>query len=333
MRRRSRRGPESVPMPSKPEPPIRIGISSCLLGEKVRFDGGHKLDHFITDTLGRFFEWVPVCPEVEAGFGTPREAMRLEDTVEGVRLRTVKNRVDLTSAMEAFAAARVAKLAEEGLGGYILKSKSPSCGLERVRIYGASNVPAKTGRGLFAEALLARFPDLPVEEEGRLCDLRIRENWVQRVFAFYRLNRLWNSRWTVRSLQNFHAEHKLTLMSHSPQATRTLGNLLARATGVPRQDIRRQYQAEFMKTLSVLATPGKHANVLQHAAGYLKKLLDPDSRREIQENIEDYRKGLIPLVVPITLIRHHLRRFDVPYLAAQVYLNPYPKELSLMNHG
>jgi uncharacterized protein YbgA (DUF1722 family)/uncharacterized protein YbbK (DUF523 family) len=319
-------------MPSKPEPPIRIGISSCLLGEKVRFDGGHKLDHFITDTLGMFFEWVPVCPEVEAGFGTPREAMRLEETAEGVQLRTVKNRADLTSTMEAFAGTRVAKLAEEGLGGYILKSKSPSCGLERVRIYGASNAPAKTGRGLFAEALLARFPDLPVEEEGRLCDLRIRENWVQRVFAFYRLNLLWNSRWTARSLQTFHAEHKLTLMSHSPQATRTLGNLLAQAAAIPRPELRLRYQSEFMKTLSVIATPGKHANVLQHAAGYLKKLLDADSRKELQENIEDYRNSIIPLVVPITLIRHHLRRFDVPYLAMQVYLNPYPKELSLLNH-
>lgn len=319
-------------MPGKLEPPIRIGISSCLLGEKVRFDGGHKLDNFITETLGKFFEWVPVCPEVEAGFGTPREPIRLEKVGSDVLLRTVKGRVDLTEKMKKYAEARVKALVKENISGYILKSKSPSCGLERVRIYKTGDVAAMTGRGLFAEALLARFPELPVEEEGRLSDLRIRENWIQRVFAFYRLNRLWDSRWTIRNLQDFHAEHKLTLLSHSPQASKALGNLVAQAKTVQREVLKQQYQAKFMRILSVMATPGKHANVLQHAAGYLKNLLDSESRREIQECIQDYRNGFFPLIVPLTLIRHHLRRFDIPYLAGQIYLNPYPKELSLQNH-
>jgi uncharacterized protein YbgA (DUF1722 family)/uncharacterized protein YbbK (DUF523 family) len=298
----------------------------------VRFDGGHKLDRFITETLGRFFEWVPVCPEAEAGFGVPRETMRLEKEGEDVRLRTIKSRVDLTSRMKRYAEERVEALSRENLSGCILKSKSPSCGIEKVRIYGGEGMPAKTGRGIFAEALISRLPDLPAEEEGRLCDPRIRENWIQRVFAFYRLNRLWESRWTVRSLQSFHAEHKLTLMSHSPQGSRSLGRLVAEAKSIPRQELRRQYQSEFLRVLSVIATPGKHANVLQHAAGYLKTFLDSGARGELQEYVEDYRKGIVPLIVPLTLIRHHLRRFNVPYLAGQVYLNPYPKELALQNH-
>jgi uncharacterized protein YbbK (DUF523 family) len=263
-------------MPNKPEPPIRIAISSCLLGETVRFDGGHKLDRFITETLGRFFEWVPVCPEVEAGFGTPREAMRLEKAGDDVRLRTVKTHLDFSEGMKRYAGLRLGALSKEGVSGYILKSKSPSCGLERVRIHGSGDVAAKTGRGLFAQALLARFPDLPVEEEGRLGNLRIRENWIQRVVAFYSLNRLWDSRWTVRSLQAFHAAHKLTLMSHSPQHSRALGNLVAQAKTIPRELLRRQYQSEFMRILSVMATPGKHANVLKHAAGYMKRLLSEE---------------------------------------------------------
>ncbi len=319
-------------MLSKPEPPIRIAVSSCLLGKKVRFDGGHKLDRFITETLGRFFEWVQVCPEVEAGFGVPRETLRLEKQGESVRLLTTKSRLDLTSRMKSYAEARVEELSKEGISGYIFKSKSPSCGMEKVRICTAGSMPAKTGRGIFADALMSRLPDLPAEEEGRLCDPRIRENWIQRVFAFYRLNRLWESRWTVRSLQAFHAEHKLTLMSHSPQGSRILGRLVGEARSIPRHELRRRYQSEFMRVLSIIATTGKHGNVLQHAAGYLKRFLDPESRSEIQECIEDYRKGIVPLIVPLTLIRHHLRRLEIPYLAGQVYLNPYPKELALQNH-
>jgi uncharacterized protein YbbK (DUF523 family) len=171
------------------DPPVRIGVSSCLLGEKVRFDGGHKRNHLIVETLGKLFEWVPVCPEVEAGFGTPREAMQLEHVEGQVRLRTVGSHRYLTSPMKAYAAKRSKALAREHLSGYILKSKSPSCGLAKVRIYGRGNIPAGAGRGFFTEALLARFPGLPVEEENRLCHPRILENWVRRVFAYHRLNR------------------------------------------------------------------------------------------------------------------------------------------------
>ncbi len=319
-------------MPGKPAPSIHIAISSCLLGEKVRFDGGHKLDRFISEILGRHFEWVPVCPEIEAGFGTPREPMRLEKTAGAVRLRTIKTHRGLTARMKKYAKARVEALSMENISGFIFKSKSPSCGLAGVQIYNTGNSPTKTGKGLFAEALLARVPDLPVEEEGRLCDLNVRENWIRRVFAFDRLNQLWNSGWTVGSLQAFHAAHKLILMSHLPQGSRKLGNLIAQANSISRQKLRRQYQSDFMQILSVRATPGKHSNVLQHAAGCLEKILDSDSKREIQGCIDDYRHGLAPLVVPLTLIRHYVQRFEIPYLAGQVYLNPCPKELSLLNH-
>jgi len=320
-------------MTHSPDPIIRIGISSCLLGEKVRYDGGHKLDTYLTKTLGRFFEWVSVCPEAETGFGTPREAMHLERIGGKLGLWTVRSRMDLTARMKAYAAARVETLYGENLSGYILKSNSPSCGLTGVRVHEAGTGPARTGRGLFADALLARFPCLPVEEDDRLCDLRIRENWIQRVFAYYRLNRLWESRWTLRKLEAFQAEHKLMLLSHSPQGVRKLGHLVAQAKYIPRQMLKREYESHFMRILSIRATPGRHANVLQHAAGYLKELLDAESRRELHHHIEDYRRGNVPRVVPLALIRHYLGRFDVPYLAGQAYLHPYPRELALENHA
>ncbi len=312
--------------------PIRIGVSACLLGEKVRFDGGHKEDRYLTQTLGRHFEWVPVCPEVELGLGTPRETIRLERDGGEVRMIVPKSGLDLTGPMREYARARVEKLAQEDLGGYVLKSNSPSCGLLRVRVYGADGVPSRSGRGLFAEALAARFPNLPIEEEGRLCDPRLRENWIERVFAYRRLQSLWGSRWNVRSLVAFHTAHKLVLLAHSPGAYQELGRLVGRAKEVPRQELRCLYHDGFMRALGLPATRGRHANVLQHMAGYFKKQLDEESRRELSGLIRDYRMELVPLIVPLTLIKHHVRTLSVSYLAGQVYLNPHPKELALLNH-
>jgi uncharacterized protein YbgA (DUF1722 family)/uncharacterized protein YbbK (DUF523 family) len=312
--------------------PIRIGISACLLGEKVRFDGGHKHDRYLTQTLGQYFEWVPVCPEVELGLGTPRETMRLEQAEGGVRLVMPKSGRDLTDPMCVYATTRVEQLERENLGGYILKSDSPSCGLMRVRVYGPAGMPSRNGQGLYAKALSERFPYLPIEEEGRLCDPRLRENWIERVFAYRRLLLLWNSRWTLQSLVAFHTAHKLVILAHSPKAFQELGRLVAGAKGIPRPELRQRYHDEFMSTLGILATRGRHANVLQHMAGYFKKQLDEDSRRELSGLIDDYRTGEVPLVVPLTLIKHYVRRFNVTYLADQVYLNPHPKELALRNH-
>lgn len=312
--------------------PIRIGISACLLGEKVRFDGGHKHDRYLTQTLGRYFEWVPLCPEVELGLGTPRETMRLEQVDGGIRLFMPKSGRDLTEPMRQFAATRTGQLALEDLDGYILKSDSPSCGLMRVRVYGPSGMPDRTGRGLFAEALAEQFPHLPIEEDGRLCDPRLRENWIERVFAYRRIKSFWRSRWTLQSLIIFHTAHKLALLAHSPKAYQELGRLVARAKDMPKSEVRLRYHTLFARALAVLATRGRHANVLQHMAGYIRKQLDEDSRRELSSLIDDYRTGEVPLIVPLTLIKHYVRRFNVTYLAGQVYLDPHPKELALRNH-
>jgi uncharacterized protein YbgA (DUF1722 family)/uncharacterized protein YbbK (DUF523 family) len=312
--------------------PIRIGISSCLLGEAVRFDGGHKRDPFLTDTFGRFVEWVPVCPEVECGFGTPREAMRLVRVKNDVRLLTVKTARDVTSDLDTYAKRRVVELGAENLSGYVLKKDSPSCGLERVKIYDPHGVPARSGRGLFAARLLERYPDLPVEEEGRLSDPRLRENFVERVFAYWRLRGLFGEKWTRGALVRFHTAHKLIVLAHSPAAYQQLGRMVAHARGLSRRDVERRYTATFMSALAVVATRRRHANVLQHMVGYFKDRLDRESRRELLGAIDDYRRELVPLVVPITLLRHHVRSCDVPYLAGQLYLEPHPKELMLRNH-
>ena len=312
--------------------PIRVGISACLLGQPVRFDGGHKRDPFLTGTFGRFVEWVPVCPEVECGLGTPRPAMRLVRAASGVRLLTVKTGLDVTAPLERWSRSRAAALAREDLSGFVLKKDSPSCGLERVKVYDSHGSPSRDGRGLFAAALVEACPSLPVEEEGRLADPRLRDNFVERVFAYWRVRGLFAGRWTVGDVVRFHTAHKLLLLAHAPEAYRRLGRLVAGARAMPRRDLERCYVAEFMQALARLATVRRHTNVLQHVAGYFKERLDAASRRELAAAIEDYRCGLVPLVVPLTLVRHHVRVLDVTYLVGQAYLEPHPKELMLRNH-
>jgi len=314
------------------EQPLRVGISSCLLGQAVRYDGGHKRDSFLVDTFGAFVEWVPVCPEIECGFGTPRESMRLVRVDREIRLVTVRTAVDLTDRMTDFARKRVVHLAAEDLSGYVLKKDSPSCGLERVKVYDARDVPARSGQGLFARALADAFPHMPIEEEGRLSDPRLRENFIERVFAYWRLRGLFGRTWHTGALVRFHTAHKLTLLAHSPVAYQQLGRLVARARTVPRGQLRERYTAAFMAALTIIATPRRHANVLQHMAGYFKAVLDRDSKSELAASIDDYRRGLVPLIVPLTLIRHYVRAHDVAYLAGQAYLEPHPKELMLRNH-
>jgi uncharacterized protein YbgA (DUF1722 family)/uncharacterized protein YbbK (DUF523 family) len=312
--------------------PIRIGISACLLGEPVRFDGGHKRDAFLTEMFGRFVEWVPVCPEVECGFGTPREAMRLVRIEQGMRLLTVKTGIDLTEQMERFSRSRVSALVHDDLSGWVLKKDSPSCGLERVKVYHRHGSPVRGGRGLFATALVEAFPHLPVEEEGRLADPWLRDNFVERVFAYWRLRGLLSGRWTVGDLVRFHTAHKLLLLAHAPRAYRRLGRLVAGARDMSRRELEQRYVDGFMQALAQRATTRRHMNALQHMAGYFKDRLDAASKRELAETITDYGRGLVPLVVPLTLIRHHVRTFDVTYLAGQTYLEPHPKELMLRNH-
>jgi uncharacterized protein YbgA (DUF1722 family)/uncharacterized protein YbbK (DUF523 family) len=312
--------------------PIRIGISACLLGQKVRYNGGHTEDRFITRTLGNYFEWVPVCPEVEVGLGTPRETIQLVRLSGEIALQTSTTKVDLTSRMRSYARRRVKELANEDLSGFILKRSSPSCGMERVKVHQEKGPAKREGRGLFAEALLHRFPNLPVEEEGRLCDPRLRENWVERVFAYQAVKQLWQGRWRIGDLVAFHTRYKLLLLAHSEQEHRQLGRLVAAAKSLPRNGLRQSYETAFMSAMKKIATTRKNVNVLQHMLGFFKQQLDPASRAELLSHIEDYRQRLVPLVVPLALIRHYVRLYDVEYLRDQAYLNPHPKELALRNH-
>jgi uncharacterized protein YbgA (DUF1722 family)/uncharacterized protein YbbK (DUF523 family) len=317
----------------RPEAPIRVGISSCLLGREVRFDGGHKRDRFLTDVLGAFVEFVPVCPELEVGMGVPRESVRLVRTADGVRMRGNKSGTDHTDAMRRFVARRVRQLEAMDLCGYVLKKDSPSCGMERVRVYPEQHGPAaRDGRGFFAEALLAASPALPVEEEGRLNDPVLRENWIERLFAYRRLRDLFAGRWTQGRLVAFHTAHKLQLLAHAPKDYAALGRLVAEAKGIPRDALRERYAQGFMAALAKHATPRRNANALQHMAGHFKRQLDAAARQELLGLIEDYRRGLVPLVVPLTLVRHYVKRFDVAYLRGQHYLEPHPRELMLRNH-
>jgi uncharacterized protein YbgA (DUF1722 family)/uncharacterized protein YbbK (DUF523 family) len=312
--------------------PIRVGISSCLLGNEVRYDGGHKRDRYLTDTLGQFFAWVPVCPEVEMGLGTPRETLRLVGDPSAPRLVFGKTRGDQTDGMQTWAKGRLDQIAHMDLCGYILKSDSPSCGMERVRVYGESGMPSKTGVGIYARALMDRFPLLPVEEEGRLHDLPLRENFVERVFCYRRWRDLVAGGLTRGKLVAFHTAHKLLLMAHSPTHYTELGRLVAAAKARTPRELESLYGALFMEGLKVKATAKKHVNVLQHILGYFKRDLDAKDKAELLAVIGDYHKNLVPLVVPLTLLKHHLGRTPVPYIQDQIYLYPHPKELMLRNH-
>jgi uncharacterized protein YbgA (DUF1722 family)/uncharacterized protein YbbK (DUF523 family) len=315
------------------EPPrLRVGVSACLLGDTVRWDGGHKRDRFLTDVLGRFVEWVPVCPEVELGLGVPRETLRLEGDAASPRLVAPASGTDHTAAMARLAARRAATLGRMGLVGYVLKKDSPSCGMERVRVHGGRGAPRRTGVGLFARALIDAMPLLPVEEEGRLQDPALRENFIERLFAADRWRRFRADAPTRGGLVAFHTAHKLLLLAHSPDAYTRLGRLVARARTRPLPEILDRYGAAFMDGLRRLATPGRHANVLEHALGHLRDALAPAERRELVELIADHRRGLVPLIVPLTLLRHHVARREIAWLAGQVYLAPTPKELMLRNH-
>lgn len=314
------------------EDKIRLGVSSCLLGEKVRFDGGHKLDRFLTETLGRFVEFVPVCPEVEMGLPTPRETLRLVGDEEDQRLVFSRSGEDITERMTAWAQKRVAELEDERLCGFIFKSKSPSSGMERVKLYDRNGVPNKQGVGLFARAFMTHFPLLPVEEDGRLHDPRLRENFIETIFTLKRWRETVAVGQTRGVLVKFHTRHKLLILSHSTEIYRQMGRLVAGAEGRNVKDLFDDYLVLLMKGLRMKTTIAKHVNVLQHVLGYFKKQLSADEKQEVLGVIEQYRSQQIPLIVPITLLNHFVRKYDQPYLNQQVYLQPHPLELRLRNH-
>jgi len=315
------------------EPIIRLGISKCLLGENVRYDGGHRRDPFLIDELGRYVQWVPVCPEVEMGLSIPREAMRLVGDPENPRLVTIKTGLDHTERQLSWAKQRLEELAGEGLHGFVFKKDSPSSGLYRVKVYNDKGAAQRTGVGLFARAFTQRFPLLPVEEEGRLHDWRLRENFIDGVFAYRRWTHMLEQNPTPGGLVQFHTAHKMTLLAHSPRHYRETGKLAAQAGSLPWDEITEQYSALLMEGMRELASTGRHFNVLQHLMGFIKDELEGEDKTELLGLMEDYRHGQVPLIVPVTLLKHHLRRYAVPeWVHQQVYLYPYPKELMLRNH-
>lgn len=311
---------------------IRLGISTCLLGEPVRYDGGHKRDRFITDTLGQYVEFVPVCPETECGLGTPRESMHLAGDPHSPRLVTSRTKVDHTDLMVAWATKRLKELEQEDLCGFIFKSDSPSSGMERVRVYSEKGMPERKGVGIFARMFMEHFPLLPVEEEGRLHDPKLRENFIESIFALKRWRDLLKDHPTRGQLVAFHTEHKLLILSHSPKHNQLMGKLVAEAKQVPPGKLYREYETLFLAALRVKATVKKNTNVLQHMMGFFKRELTADEKQELLDVIDGYRQGMVPLIVPITLLKHYVRKYRQPYLNEQVYLNPHPVELKLRNH-
>jgi uncharacterized protein YbgA (DUF1722 family)/uncharacterized protein YbbK (DUF523 family) len=311
--------------------PIRVGISSCLLGEEVRFDGQHKRDAYINGTLSQFFEFVPVCPEMAIGLGVPREPIRLvADKGEPVRVVGVRDPdKDVTDDLHAYGRQMAAELPD--LHGYILKKGSPSCGMERVKVYKPDGHPLTTAAGAYAETFMGERPDLPVEEEGRLGDPVLRENFIERVFVHARWHRDVAGAPSPKALVDFHSAHKLLIMAHNQQAYRRLGQLVARAGDGDLATTVSTYFTELMAALRKPATAKGHANVLYHLMGYLKDHLDSADKEELTELIEAYRTGFVPLIVPITLLNHHFRRHPHPYVERQVYLQPHPAELMLRN--
>jgi uncharacterized protein YbgA (DUF1722 family)/uncharacterized protein YbbK (DUF523 family) len=315
--------------------PIRLGISSCLLGEKVRFDGGHKRDRFLVEELGPWVEWVAVCPEVESGMGVPRPSVRLVEQGGVVRLIAPATGQDFGARMRAYARKRVAELQELELDGYVLKKNSPSCGLLRLEVYDAASPVGpvrRDGTGLFAAALSGAWPHLPLEEEGRLGDARIRENFVERVFCRNRWRTLVRRGRSRRRLVEFWTAHKMLVRAHDEAAYQRLGRLVGSAGQGTLPELYGRFEREFFAALGVQATRRRHADVLRHALGYLRELLDPFERAELASAVDDYRRGLLPLVVPLTLLRSQIRKHGVPYLAAQLYFDPHPRELMIRNH-
>ena len=311
---------------------IPVGISTCLLGKEVRHDGGHKHSRYCTQVLSKHFEFRSICPELEAGLGVPRPAIHLREYPEGMRIIETKGQADHTAAMEGFIDDVIPTLSN--LRGYILMAKSPSCGMERIKVHNEDGqVTRRDGRGMFADALLQAYPLMPVEEEGRLNDNMIRENFIERVFAYADwLQNVAGEQLTAKALINFHTRHKFQLLAHSEKIYRQLGPMLGDLKSEPLESIADRYIHLFMEAMSKKVSRGSHINAMQHLLGYLKDAMGEEDRKVMLEQMDAYHRGEVPLVVPMTLLRMAQRREPVDYLSAQQYLTPYPDELGLRNN-
>jgi uncharacterized protein YbgA (DUF1722 family)/uncharacterized protein YbbK (DUF523 family) len=311
---------------------ITLGISSCLLGNKVRYDGGHKLDHFLADTLGNYIDWVPVCPEAACGLGIPREVMALEGNPASLRIRTVWTGIDHTARLRRWIKGELKVLTDIDISGYVFKARSPSCGVRDTKVFDAKCRIRSRGPGLFARAVMDAFPLLPVEDEERMHDPVLRDNFIERIFVYRRWQEHIKEAGSLGGLVAFHTEHKYLIMAHSQKHYSALGKMVANAKKMRKDKLHENYISLLMEGLQILATPKMNMNVLQHMAGYFKEQLSSDEKKELLEVITSYHDGLVPLIVPITLLRYYVRKYDEGYLSRQVYLNPPPLELMLRNH-
>lgn len=317
----------SLPVVDKP----KLGISACLMGVEVRFNGGHKESHLCTRALNEYFDFIPLCPEVAIGMGVPREPIRLVGDPEAPQaVGTVNSELNVTEALAEYGAHMAAEVGD--ICGYIFMQKSPSCGLERVKVYRENGAPVDGGgRGIYARAFCERHPDLPVEEDGRLNDAVLRENFVTRVFAYAAWQELLKGEITRRSLTEFHSRYKYQLMANNPVQYKVLGNMLGSMGRSDPNEVAPRYFTALMAALKKCATRSTHTNVLQHLSGYLKQTISAQDKQEIQQLISQYHQGIVPLIVPLTLLKHHFRQHPDPYVALQVYMQPHPENLSLRN--
>lgn len=316
-------------LPAATQEKIKIGVSSCLLGNNVRYDGQHKYHWYINEVLNHYFEYIAVCPEVGAGMGTPRKAIRLVGAIDNPRAIEPKSGTDWTQAIGDFSQKQLKQLPQ--LSGFLFKKGSPSCGLLRTKVYQDNGIPLAKGQGIFAAVITQKWPLLPVEEEGRLNDARIRENFITRVFAYHRLQRLAATRFRRGDWVSHHQHSKFLLLSHSRTHYTKLGQMVAQIADYKAQDFTKAYTEAYMTALKIPATPKKHSDALMHILGFLKKKLDPKQKADIIQTIDTYRQGRLPLIVPITLLKHYITVFDVAYVKDQIYLNPHPDNLSLRN--
>ena len=317
-------------LPETSAPAIRVATSSCLLGEEVRYDGGHKHNGYLTKTLARYFEMIPFCPEVAIGLGVPRPPIRLMKKGGEVRVVGVDDpALDVTEDLVAYGHTVAARLND--VSGYIFKRGSPSCGMERVKIYSDKGMPVDSGPGFYAQTIMHALPLLPAEEEGRLMDPVLRENFIERVFVYHRWQSLCQSELTSANLIDFHTNHKFGILAHDETTYRELGQIVAEAGSADLQQLVERYATLLMTAMKKRATRKLHSNVLTHIMGFLKDKIDSGDKAELLDVIEKYRQGQIPLIVPITLLKHHLRRYPDPYIVRQYYLNPHPEELMLRN--
>ncbi len=310
---------------------IPVGISTCLLGKEVRHDGGHKHSRYCTEVLSQHFDFRPICPELEAGLGVPRPAIHLREYPSGMRLLDTKGSADHTSAMQEFTNGILPELAH--LRGYILMAKSPSCGMARIKVHNPEGqVVRRDGQGMFAEALMRAYPLLPVEEEGRLNDDALRENFIERVFAYDDwMQNVASENLTAKALIEFHTRHKFQLLAHSEKIYRQLGPMLSDLKSDALEAIANRYIQAFMEAMNQKVSRGSHINVMQHLMGYLRDAMEGEDRKVLIEQIDAYGRGEVPLIVPMTLLRMAQRREPADYLRLQQYLTPYPDELGLRN--